>query len=120
MAEDQGSGANLNVTDEAFQQLRTALEEARTIISQEKNASEDSMSTVAAGWRSDSQREYNRGQGELNVDMDRLGQAVENLCNLVQMSKDGFDTEEQNRIQEFKAVQARHDSTGYGNIASLA
>ncbi|MBL1068303.1 WXG100 family type VII secretion target [Streptomyces sp. 7-21] len=62
------------------------------------------LSDVTAGWRGAAATQFATGQGDVNVNLDRLIQALTNLQELVQMSRDGFQAEEEERLGELRNV----------------
>jgi WXG100 family type VII secretion target len=64
------------------------------------------QSDLTGGWRGAAAAQFNTGQSDTNVNLDRLIQSLQNLRELVQMSRDGFSQEEDERVAELRTASA--------------
>lgn len=60
------------------------------------------LSDAAGGWQGAAAAQFSTGQGDANISLDRLIQSLTNLRELVQLSRDGFSGEEEERIAELR------------------
>ncbi|MFI9464945.1 MULTISPECIES: WXG100 family type VII secretion target [Streptomyces] len=119
MAEEHASGSDLTVSSGEITSLLQKFTDAQEIISRMSGRTEEARQAVRATWSSMSAGEFSRGQEQLGLDIHRLSAALENLSELVRMSRDGFTAEEQEQASALKNVYAPLSGSGNPTIAGL-
>jgi WXG100 family type VII secretion target len=97
---------DLRVEDEAISRLLAKLDETVEYMRGDHSQLASMLSDVVSGWRGSAASQFSTGQNEMNLTLDRLIQALANLRELVQMSRQGFEAEEQERAAELRNVQS--------------
>jgi WXG100 family type VII secretion target len=117
---DQPSGlGDLRVSGDRITTLTAGIDEVLGGLRGQHTQLTGVVDSVAAGWRGDAASQFASGQNETNLNLDRLTRALENLRELVQMSRDGFTQEEQDRAAELRSVQSNLQGMGSPGIAGL-
>ncbi len=110
---DAMPNSDLRQSEETIQELLNALDQEVGLLNQSRSKLSSATDQVAAGWTGEAARQFSAGQTEANFNLDRLIRALENLRELVRMSRDDFSRQEQEQIAE---MQRAH--SGLGDISS--
>jgi WXG100 family type VII secretion target len=104
-----GGSEDLRVEDDSITRLLGDLDQAVEFLRGDHSQLTAMLSDVTGGWQGAAASQFNTGQSDTNINLDRLIQALSNLRELVQMSRDGFQGEEEERVSELRAVNAGLD-----------
>ncbi|GAA2380374.1 hypothetical protein [Streptomyces carpaticus] len=118
MAEEPAN-SDLTVSSGDITTLLGHFEEAQQLIASMSAQSDETKTSVRAHWQSTSAGEFSRGQEQLGLDIHKLSAALENLAELVRLSRDGFSTEEQEQAAALKSVYAPLSTGGNPVVAGL-
>jgi len=99
-----GGASDLRVEDDPITRLLADLDQAVEYLRGDHSTLTAMLSDVTGGWQGAAATQFNTGQSDANINLDRLIQALSNLRELVQMSKGGFEGEEEERAAELKNV----------------
>ncbi|RKN38721.1 WXG100 family type VII secretion target [Streptomyces hoynatensis] len=114
MADPQtGAQGDLVVGSAEITRLTSSIDEVVGELQTNRNHLSGVAGDVLAGWQGEASRQFSQGTTDAGLNLDRLIRALQNLRDLVQMSRDSFTAEEQEQAAQMRSV-ALND-----NIASL-
>ncbi|WP_049573492.1 WXG100 family type VII secretion target [Streptomyces sp. SBT349] len=115
---DQMPSDHLRQSDETINALLNSLDQEIGLLNTSRGKLESATDQVIAGWRGDAANTFSSGQQEANLNLDRLIRALDNLRELVRMSRNDFDAQEQDQIAEMMRAQSglsTMNSSGFEN-----
>ncbi|MGW1885240.1 WXG100 family type VII secretion target [Streptomyces sp. NPDC001970] len=96
---------DLNVTTSELVSLAGKVQTLQSEINARITSLNGVVDRIQAGWQGAAMQAYDATQANLNRRLRGVQQDLENLENLIKMSADGFDEEEQRRIRSFTAAE---------------
>ncbi|MET9803684.1 WXG100 family type VII secretion target [Streptomyces sp. NPDC006368] len=99
------SGKDLNVTSGELVSLAGKVQTLQDELNSRITSLNSVVDRIQAGWQGAASKEYDAAQDRLNRRLRGMQQDLENLENLIRMSADGFDAEEQERLRSFRNME---------------
>ncbi|MFI1400876.1 WXG100 family type VII secretion target [Streptomyces sp. NPDC020681] len=98
------SGKDLNVTSGDITGLSGKVDKFQLELGQRITSLHGVVDRIENGWKGSASGAYNTTQAEVNKQLRNVQRDLENLQNLLKMSADGFDEQEQERLRSFTSM----------------
>ncbi|WP_326596227.1 WXG100 family type VII secretion target [Streptomyces sp. NBC_01803] len=111
-----GGNSDLRQEGEAIDRVLAALEREAGVLDANRRELSSVSDELAAQWGGGAAGQFNAGQNQFGLDLDRLIKAMGNLHELVRLSRDGFQAEEAEQVAALRTVNAGLGGPGNPNL----
>ncbi len=103
--------SDLKVTSGDIGDLSGKIQHFQTTLGERISDLNRVVDLIQGGWKGAASQQYDTTQTQLNLKLKSVQRDLENLQNLVKMSADGFDAQEQERLASFAKMENAKGNT---------